>query len=379
MVDMKIYLVGGAVRDFYLGHPVVDRDWVVVGETPENMLSAGFLPVGQDFPVFLHPQTKEEYALARTERKTAKGYHGFQFYTAPDVSLEEDLKRRDLTINAMAQDKNGQLIDPYHGLDDLKAKVLRHTSDAFVEDPVRILRLARFAARFSDFSIAPETLILSTKMAQTGELDSLVAERVWQETYRALSEKKPERFFHVLEQTNALIPIFKELAAIWLQQKNVIIPIWQKMREGKLEKEKNIADLRWCVMLWFLPMSQIKTISLALRTPSHLKDLCVTAHHVIPYLQKASQLSAVEWFECIQKSDYLRRPNQLSQTILLYQEIENQTNKIEQDLALLSSALQGYVSVNAEKALQNIPNSQKAETLKQYRINGINKELQKAR
>ena len=175
------YLVGGAVRDELLGLPSGDRDWVVVGSTPQAMAALGYMPVGKDFPVFLHPQTKEEYALARTERKTAPGYHGFQFHAAPEVTLEQDLARRDLSINAMAQDDQGRLIDPYGGQRDLAARVLRHVSPAFAEDPVRILRLARFAARLHDFSVAPETLDLMRQMVDAGEVDALVAERVWQD------------------------------------------------------------------------------------------------------------------------------------------------------------------------------------------------------
>ena len=182
--------MGGAVRDALLGLPTQDRDHVVVGATPEQMVALGFQPVGADFPVFLHPQSHEEYALARTERKTARGYKGFQIYTTPDVTLEEDLARRDLTINAMAQDETGQLVDPYNGAEDLRAGVLRHVSEAFSEDPVRILRLARFAARFTKFTVAAETVALARRMVEAGEVDALVPERVWQELSRGLMEEK---------------------------------------------------------------------------------------------------------------------------------------------------------------------------------------------
>jgi len=208
---MQTFLVGGAVRDALLGRPVKDRDWVVIGADPAAMRAAGFIPVGQDFPVFLHPQTHEEYALARTERKTAPGYHGFAFHAAPDVTLEQDLARRDLSINAMAQDAQGRLIDPYGGQRDLAAKVLRHVSPAFAEDPVRILRLARFAARFSDFSVAPETLALMQAMVAQGEVDALVAERVWQEISRGLMEAQPSRMFEVLRACGALARLCPEL------------------------------------------------------------------------------------------------------------------------------------------------------------------------
>ena len=197
---MKMYLVGGAVRDELLGRPAGDRDWVVVGATPIEMLDAGFVPVGRDFPVFLHPQTHEEYALARTERKTAPGYHGFAFHAAPEVTLEDDLARRDLTINAMAREEDGTLVDPHGGQRDLAGRVLRHVSPAFAEDPVRILRLARFAARFHDFSIAPQTMQLMREMVGAGEVDALVAERVWQELSRGLMEARPSRMFEVLRE-----------------------------------------------------------------------------------------------------------------------------------------------------------------------------------
>ena len=211
---MKVYAVGGAVRDELLGLPVADRDYVVVGATPEEMVAQGFRPVGKDFPVFLHPRTHEEYALARTERKTARGYKGFQVFAAPEVTLEEDLARRDLTINAIAKDEAGVFIDPYGGMADLKAGVLRHVSPAFVEDPVRVLRVARFAARFG-FAIAPETLALMREMAANGEVDALVPERVWQELARGLMEKTPSRMFLALRECGALVRILPELDALF--------------------------------------------------------------------------------------------------------------------------------------------------------------------
>ncbi|TWO80876.1 multifunctional CCA addition/repair protein [Denitratisoma oestradiolicum] len=212
---MKVYVVGGAVRDQLLGLPVQDRDWVVVGATPDDMLAQGYKPVGRDFPVFLHPRSREEYALARTERKTAPGYKGFVFHTDPGVSLEEDLIRRDLTINAIAQDEDGTLIDPHGGRADLEARVLRHVSAAFAEDPVRILRVARFAARFADFSVAPETLALMGAMVANGEVDALVPERVWQELAKGLMEVRPSRMFEVLRRCGALQKILPELDALW--------------------------------------------------------------------------------------------------------------------------------------------------------------------
>jgi tRNA nucleotidyltransferase (CCA-adding enzyme) len=212
---MQIYRVGGAVRDMLLGEAVTDHDWVVVGATPDEMVAQGYLPVGRDFPVFLHPQTHEEYALARTERKSAPGYHGFSFHADPSVTLEQDLARRDLTINAIAQDAEGRLIDPYSGQRDLQAKLLRHVGDAFAEDPVRILRLARFAARWPAFTVAPETLALCRQMVDSGEVDALVAERVWQELARGLMETKPSRMFELLRDAGALARLLPEVDRLW--------------------------------------------------------------------------------------------------------------------------------------------------------------------
>ena len=214
-MSMKTYVVGGAVRDELLGLPVQDRDHVVVGATPDEMVAAGFRPVGKDFPVFLHPETQEEYALARTERKTAPGYHGFVFHTAPDVTLEDDLVRRDLTINAMARADDGGIVDPYGGQRDLEARLFRHVSEAFAEDPVRILRVARFAARFAEFRVAEDTNALMRRMVEAGEVDALVPERVWQELSRGLMERRPSRMFAVLRDCGALARIMPELDALW--------------------------------------------------------------------------------------------------------------------------------------------------------------------
>src|SRR5262249_20123816 len=214
---MEVYLVGGAVRDRLLGLPIRERDWVVVGARPEDLERQGYLSVGKEFPVFLHPQTREEYALARLERKVAPGYRGFTTQFSPEVTLEEDLKRRDLTINAIAETADGKIIDPYGGQRDLTAKVLRHVSEAFVEDPVRILRLARFAARFADlgFTVADETLSLMRQMVGSGEVDALVPERVWQETERALGESRPDVYFQTLRNCGALATIFPEIDALY--------------------------------------------------------------------------------------------------------------------------------------------------------------------
>ncbi|EPD43945.1 tRNA nucleotidyltransferase (CCA-adding enzyme) [Delftia lacustris] len=219
MSEFQVYMVGGAVRDRLLGRAVHDRDWVVVGATPEQMSARGFLPVGRDFPVFLHPETHEEYALARTERKSGLGYRGFVVQAAPDVTLEQDLARRDLTINAMAApadwDGESAITDPYHGQADLQARVLRHVTGAFREDPVRILRVARFAARFHEFTVAPETMALMREMVAAGEVDALVPERVWQEISRGLMERRPSRMFELLRECGALSVLLPELERLW--------------------------------------------------------------------------------------------------------------------------------------------------------------------
>lgn len=214
---MQVYLVGGAVRDHLLGHPYHEKDYVVVGATPEQLLAEGYQPVGKDFPVFLHPKTKEEYALARTERKSGVGYHGFQFFTDTSVKLEDDLIRRDLTINAMAMDENGTVYDPYGGQQDLQHKILRHVSDAFTEDPLRVLRVARFAARYASygFKVAEETLQLMRKIAQSGELSALTPERVWKETSRALMEDHADVYFQILKDCDALEVLFPEINALF--------------------------------------------------------------------------------------------------------------------------------------------------------------------
>ena len=210
---MQVYRVGGAIRDRLLGLTIKDTDWVVTGSTPEQMVSAGYLPIGKDFPVFLHPDTKQEYALARTERKVSRGYAGFNFNTDPAITIQQDLARRDLTINAIAEDAQGQLIDPYHGQQDIQQRLLRHVSDAFVEDPVRVLRVARFAARFYQlgFQIAPETRQLMKQIADSGELDALVPERVWTEMNKALAEPDPQVFFTSLRDCGVLKTLFPEI------------------------------------------------------------------------------------------------------------------------------------------------------------------------
>ena len=301
---MKTYVVGGAVRDRLLGLPPGDRDYVVVGSSPEEMLAAGFTPVGKDFPVFLHPKTHEEYALARTERKTGHGYHGFSFHAAPEVTLEEDLARRDLTINAMAEDANGHVIDPYDGQKDLAARILRHVSPAFAEDPVRILRLARFAARFPQFSVAPETLALMQQMVNAGEAKHLVAERVWQEVSRGLMADQPERMFAELNAsgaTNDLFPAIPQTA-------------------GRLNAAaKANLDLPQRVAVWLAacPPEQVGEIAERLRLPTDCRDMALLLARHQAALLHPDTLTAEDQLDALERCDGLRRADRFKALLLV--------------------------------------------------------------
>lgn len=286
---MKIYLVGGAVRDQLLGLPIKERDWVVVGATAQDMIKLGYRQVGKDFPVFLHPKTHDEYALARTERKVGRGYTGFEFDTSQTVTLEEDLLRRDLTINAIAQDENGQLIDPYHGQADLAQKILRHVSLAFAEDPVRILRTARFAARF-DFSIAPDTMTLMKSMVASGEVNALVAERVWKELERALLEPYPERFFEVLQACGALAVLFP-----------------QPLDCSRLAKTDAKIHLRFAALLHKLSITEANTFCDAYRVPNDCRELALLLIRYLNAYIKVNTLSAADIYQLLANIDAFRR------------------------------------------------------------------------
>jgi tRNA nucleotidyltransferase (CCA-adding enzyme) len=298
---LKAYVVGGAVRDELLGRPVADRDWVVVGATPEEMAAAGFRPVGRDFPVFLHPRTQEEYALARTERKSGRGYKGFTVYASPEVSLAEDLRRRDLTINAMAKDKSGELVDPFGGARDLKAGVLRHVSEAFAEDPVRILRAARFAARF-DFRIAPETMALMRRMVEAGEVEDLVAERVWQELARGLAEPHPARMVAALAECGALARLMSELA-----------PGAETL--AALERaaaEEAPLTVRFALLAWRAAEPALEALAARLRVPNDERELALAACRCKRALLAVPHASAAELLDLIKRVDALRRPERFA-------------------------------------------------------------------
>jgi tRNA nucleotidyltransferase (CCA-adding enzyme) len=281
------------VRDELLGLPVKDRDYVVVGATPEEMVRAGFRPVGKDFPVFLHPTTHEEYALARTERKSGRGYKGFKVYASPEVTLEEDLKRRDLTINAMAKAEDGSLVDPFGGAKDLKAGVLRHVSEAFGEDPVRILRVARFAARF-DFKVFPETMKLMKTMVRSGEADYLVAERVWQEFAKGLLEKHPQRMFEVLKASGLYAKLLPELKSV------------PKTLAGPL-------PVRFARLAWGLPEEKALALAKRLRAPNEARDLALLAAKYGKALLAAGKPK--ELLDLLKRTDAFRRPERFAELI----------------------------------------------------------------
>src|SRR5882724_1427615 len=341
---MEVYLVGGAVRDQLLGLPIRERDWVVVGARPEDLERQGYMPVGREFPVFLHPQTKEEYALARLERKVAPGYRGFTIQFSPDVTLEEDLRRRDLTINAMAQAPSGEIIDPYGGQQDLKARTLRHVSEAFVEDPVRILRLARFAARFADlgFSVAEETLTLMRKMVASGEVDALVPERVWQETERALGESRADVFFQTLRDCGALAVIFPEIDALygvpqpakWHPEVDTGVHVMLAVRYAA--KIGAPTSVRFAALTHdlgkaltpqdILPSHRgheeagvplVEALSERLRVPNGFRELAVLGarHHAV--VHKAAELRPDTLLKLFETTDAFRRPERFSELLLV--------------------------------------------------------------
>ncbi|MGK5076738.1 multifunctional CCA tRNA nucleotidyl transferase/2'3'-cyclic phosphodiesterase/2'nucleotidase/phosphatase [Janthinobacterium sp. HLX7-2] len=302
---MKIYTVGGAVRDQLLGLPVKDHDHVVVGATPEDMLRQGFRPVGKDFPVFLHPQTQEEYALARTERKTAPGYRGFVFHTAPDVTLEDDLVRRDLTINAIAMAEDGSLTDPFGGIADIQDKVFRHVSDAFGEDPVRILRLARFAARFDGFTVAPATMALMRQMVVDGEVDALVAERVWQEVAKGLMENHPSRMLAVLHECGALARIMPEIT--------ISEPLLQMIDHAAAQGHE--LPVRFAVLMLHMSKDSIEQLSERLRVPNDCRELAVMAARERAPIHGAPGLHAEAIVALCERCDGWRKPQRFAQML----------------------------------------------------------------
>ncbi|MET3109025.1 tRNA nucleotidyltransferase (CCA-adding enzyme) [Oxalobacteraceae bacterium GrIS 2.11] len=362
---MKTYRVGGAVRDTLLGIAVKDVDYVVVGSSPEQMLAAGFTPVGKDFPVFLHPDSKEEYALARTERKSAPGYHGFIFHCSPDVTLDQDLQRRDLTINAMAvaDDVNADqsIIDPFGGQRDLADKVLRHVSEAFSEDPVRILRLARFAARFEQFSVAPETMRLMSAMVESGEVDALVPERVWQELARGLMETRPSRMLQILHDTGALKRILPEID----QYIDCVDTPLLRSVDFAAQQQQSLA-VRWatlCVEISHRDDARIDSvlgISNRLKLPTEVRDIAFTACREYRNLKHIADMSAEMLVNFIERCDALRRPARFIETLqairchyLLTPRDFPQQALLEQALLAMQSISNGAI---AQRVSQQFPN-----------------------
>ncbi|MGL6316478.1 multifunctional CCA addition/repair protein [Vibrio sp. WXL103] len=340
---MKVYLVGGAVRDQLLGLPVYDKDWVVVGSTPEQMLAQGYAAVGKDFPVFLHPKTKQEHALARTERKSGTGYTGFECFFDPSVSLEDDLMRRDLTINAMAEDEFGQLHDPYNGQQDLQDKVLRHVSDAFIEDPLRVLRVARFAAKLAhlDFTVAEETMLLMKRITQSGELEHLTPERVWQEWHKSLSTQDPQVFLSVLRECGALSVVLPELDALfgvpqpeqWHPEVDTGIHTLMVAKQAALLSESTVVrfaaqvhDLgkgitpenewpshkRHC----FTGLKLIKKLSQRVKVPNEYRDLALMVCEQHSNIHRAAELRAATILKVLSSFDVWRKPQRLNDILL---------------------------------------------------------------
>ena len=325
---MKKYLVGGAVRDELLGLPVKEKDYVVVGSTPEEMERLGYKPVGKDFPVFLQPQTHEEYALARTERKSGRGYKGFTVHASPDVTLEEDLRRRDLTINAMAKGEEGQLIDPFGGKRDLERRLLRHVSEAFAEDPVRVLRLARFAARFG-FDVAPETMALMKRMVASGETDYLVPERVWQEFAKGLMEREPQRMFGVLEACGLRPKLLPELTAF-----------------GKLE---GTLAQRFARLAWPLKQSEVEALCERLKVPGEVRELALLGTRNRVALRASRLATPQALLELLKRTDAFRRPERFQDLLAVARRDEPviDTSRLERALAAAAKVDAGAIAAKA--------------------------------
>jgi tRNA nucleotidyltransferase (CCA-adding enzyme) len=314
---VKVYTVGGAVRDELLGLPVKERDYVVVGATPEEMVQQGFKPVGKDFPVFLHPKTHEEYALARTERKSGRGYKGFTVFASPEVTLEEDLKRRDLTINAMAKGVDGVLIDPFQGNRDLKAGVLRHVSEAFAEDPVRILRVARFAARFG-FNVHPDTMALMRQMVDSGEADYLVPERVWQEFARGLAEPHPELMFEVLDACGLSRKLIPELG-----------------KPSAATTKLPSVPMRMALLAWPLEEPQVNALCERLRAPNEVRELAITASRSRKKLRSSTPEGLLDLFKA---ADAFRRPERFAEVLEVARLADPEIDKARIERALRAAA-----------------------------------------
>ena len=371
---MQIYKVGGAVRDRLLGRPVTEVDWVVVGATAEALAAQGFRPVGADFPVFLHPETGEEYALARTERKSGRGYGGFTFHAAPDVTLEQDLIRRDLTVNAMAEDDEGHVIDPYGGRADLQARLLRHVSPAFAEDPLRVLRVARFAARYCTlgFQVAPETLLLMQEMVASGELDALTAERLWKEISRALLEERPDVFIRVLHDCGALAVLLPEVVPRFAADRpEPGARLYATLRQtAEVQASLNV---RWACLLLDVPEEQHAAISARLKVPREPAELALLLARHWPTALQARQLTPEAWFELLQGFDVLRRPARFEEFLQACTCAATvRTDEGKPPLALLRQAAEVLRGVEVQPLVaQGFKGAALGEALKQARIDAL--------
>ena len=411
---MQIYMVGGAVRDKLLGRPVNDHDWVVVGATPEQMLALGYLPVGRDFPVFLHPDTREEYALARTERKSGRGYRGFVVQSSPDVTLEEDLARRDLTINAIAVGADPSSatghFDPYGGERDLQDRVLRHVTDSFREDPVRILRVARFAARFTDFTVAPETMQLMREMVAHGEVDHLVAERVWQELARGLMEEKPSRMFEVLRECGALAVLLPEVARLWgvpqraeyhpevdtgvhlmmvldmAARLQAPLPVRFACLVHDLGKGTTAADM--------LPRhigheersaELLKDVAERLRVPVDCRETADVVAREHGHIHRSTDLSAAALVRVLERCDAIRKPERFADILLACEcdargrlGFEESAYPQRQRLAAVLAAVQSVVTrdIAAQAAAKGLAGPQVGALIHQARVEAVAQWLQ---
>jgi len=400
---MEVYLVGGAVRDELLGLPVKERDWVVTGAVPEDLERLGYRAVGRDFPVFLHPETKEEHALARTERKVGRGYRGFEVHFAPDVTLEDDLRRRDLTINAMARDAAGNLVDPYGGQADLKARVLRHVSGAFAEDPVRILRVARFAARYAPlgFKVAPETTALMRQMVDSGEVDALVPERVWQETAKALSEPRPDAFLSVLRDCGALARIYPELDALWgvpqpaKWHPEIDTGVHMLLVMQAAAKLTDNPRVRFAALMHDLGKGTtpprawprhigheergerlVRQVAERLRVPNDYRDLAEMTARWHGLVHRAAELRSRTILELMDRCDAFRRPDRFREFLLACEaDFRGRTGFEDRpypEAALLARALEAAlgVSLGAEER-QGLTGEQIGEALRRKRLEAI--------
>ena len=376
---MKVYLVGGAIRDERLGIPVTERDWCVVGSTPDALVALGYKPVGKDFPVFLHPKSGEEYALARTERKTGAGYHGFKFHADPDVTIEDDLRRRDLTVNAIAVDEDGVVVDPFGGIADIESRVLRHVSDAFLEDPVRILRVAKFAARFArlGFAVAEETMQMMAEMVTNGEVDALVPDRVWKETEAALASDNPQVFFDVLRQCGALKRLYPEIDNLFgvpqppKWHPEIDCGIHTMMVLAQAAKLSPDGDMRFAALVHdlgkattdrkLLPshygherrsVNLVKKMAGRLPVPNAYRDLALLVAEYHGHVHRAYELKADTLLRVIRRTDAIRRPERFEKFILACEADARGRTGLEEkpypQADYLRGALQSIVGISAQ-------------------------------